>query len=248
MIYIILLAYILLLIGTFSIRIYNQYLLINDLATEFYKIDFDEMNDSDDIVEFNFKKIDFKSFIPIYNIIKASLCLVDYNKHCPEIVDDLEAICVVRPMAIFEKYEYMKNPTFFNLLKVLRNGYKRLNNANYFQVVDNDGYEDGQVQYEKDKDITILDATGVFEKMNSSEILDIINTNDAKHQFSNFIHDDGDKMTVVTANKEVKDKIDAISDAKRNDKISKLRELREYYLSLKGKAKQKSYMNKQKKY
>lgn len=234
----ILLCYLLTLITTFTIRGINKYLLIIDLATEFYKINIDEMGKSDDIEEFNFKKVDFRSFIPIYNIIKSCLSLYNYNKNCPSIVDDLEINFLVCPMAQFEKYEYMKNPSIINLFKVLIQGYKRLNNANFFQAIDNDGYEDGKVYYEGNTDITILDSTGIFEEMTKSQIIEIIKTNDGNHQFSNFVHDDGKNIIEVSQSEEVKAKIDETNEEKRLDKLSKLKELKEYYLTLIAKEKE----------
>ena len=230
----ILLFYLLNLIVTFTIRGINKYLLLTDLASEFYKINVDEMENSDDIKEFNLQRINLKSFIPIYNVVKSVLSLYNYHNNCPSIVDDLEENYLVCPMAQFEKYEYMKDSSIINLIKVLRQGYKRLNNANFFQVLDNDGYEEGKVEYEGSDDITILNATGIFENMTTSDIIEIIKTNDGKHHFSNFTHDNGEKIFVVTKNEEIKNRIDEVNELKRIDKISKLQELKEYYLSLKG--------------
>ena len=233
----ILLGYLLTLIGTFTIRGVNLYLLINDLATEYYKIDFDEMYESNEIYDFNLKRIDYESFIPIYNVIKATLSLIDYNKYCGDIISYLDGIFVVQPMAKFEQYEYLQNPSFINLIKVLKNGSKRLENANYFEVLDNDGFSEGNVKYEGENDITILDTSGIFNKMPTSEITEIIKTNDGKHQFDNFYHDNGKKKIFVTKDEEVKNKIEEVKELKNDYKISKLKELKEYLLLLKNKPK-----------
>ncbi len=231
----ILLGYLITLIGTFTIRGVNFYLLIIDLATECYKIDFDEMHDSNEIYDFNFKRIDYESFIPIYNVIKASLSLIDYNKYCGDIISYLDGIFVVQPMAKFEQYEYLKNPSILNLFKVLKNGSKRLEKANYFEVIDNDGFVDGKVIYEGEDDITILDTSGVFNKKTISEITEIIRTNDGKHQFNNFFHNNGKTKLLVTKDEEIKNKIEEVKELKNDFKISKLKELKEYLLLLKNK-------------
>ena len=128
----------------------------------------------------------------------------------------------------------MKNPSILNLFKVLKNGSKRLENANYFEVIDDDGFEEGKVMYEGDN-ITILDVTGIFNKMMISEITEIIRTNDGKHQFSNFVHDNGNKKVFVPKNEEVKNKIEEVKELKNEFKINKLKELKEYLLLLKNK-------------
>ena len=222
---IILLAYLSSLIITFGIRGVNFFILIKDLASEFYELDFDALKDDDLLEHFNFKKIDYKSFIPMYNIFKSIESFVLYFKNYADLCDDMEGLGIIFPMANFEIYEYQKNPTFMNLLKVLKKGRERRLKANYFEAIDK-GEIKGQVYYEGEEDVDILDTTIDFSDMLISDVRRIVKTNDENNLFSNFIHQHNGKITVARTINNAR-KIEEYSGLSHEAQIAKLRELSE---------------------
>lgn len=223
--YILILLYIGTLIVTFGIRIINNIMLVLDLAHEFLKIDFDMMEKwEDNIQNFNLSKIDYQSFIPFYNVIKSAFNLYDYNCYLENVFNNLDNLEIIKPMANFEKVEYLKNPSIINLFRVLKIGREKLLMAEYFYAFQDNGKEEGRVLYEKNgNDITILDMDGKFKNMMTSEIIDILKTNDSKRIFNNFIHDNGEKVIVVT-NKDITKQEDVSS--KKKKEIIALQELK----------------------
>ena len=223
MIYI-LLGYLGTVIASLSVRGINRFLFIKDLATHFYKVDIDTLNEESDNIEyFNFRKVDYQSFIPGYNLLKSISCLVEYCLDYDKICEDLEEMGIIYSMANFEIYEYRKNPSIMNLFKVLKNGRKRLMKANYFEATDNKGKVEAQVFYEGNDDINILDTMGKFDNMLTSEVIDVIKTNDEQGLFENFIHDDGKRIITSCAKKETK-AVD-VQNLSIRERIIKLEEL-----------------------
>ena len=235
---IILLIYLGSLIITFGIRGVNFYLLIKDLACEYYELDFNALKEDDLLEHFNFKRINYKSFIPIYNVSKSIKSLVYYYKNYPSLCDDMEDFGIIFPMANFEVYEYQKNPTFINLLQVLKTGRERRLKANYFEAI-KDGEVKGQVYYEREDDI--IDTTCDFSDMLLSDVKKIIKTNDENNVYSDFIHQHNGTITVArTINNERKQ--EEYSGLSNQEQMEKLRELREKILQSneKDKIKKKS--------
>ena len=224
MIYIVL-GYLGTVIISLSVRGVNKFLLVKDLASDFYKVDIDSLNDeSDDIEYFNFKKIDIKSFIPGYNLVKSILCLIKYYQDYDDVCDELEDRGIIYSMANFEIYEYRKNPSIINLFKVLKRGRERLLKANYFEAINNKGEVEAQAFYEGNEDINILDTMGKFEDMLTSEVREVIKTNDEKGMFDSFIHDDGKEIITARSTKNEKDVVD-IQNLSIRERIIKLEEL-----------------------
>ena len=224
MIYIVL-GYLGTIIVSLSVRGVNKFLFIKDLASHFYKVDIDSLNDeSDDIEYFNFKKIDYKSFIPGYNLVKSIACLIKYCQDYDDICDELEDKGIIYTMANFEIYEYRKNPSIINLFKVLKRGRERLMEANYFEAMNDKGEVEAQVFYEGNEDINILDTMGKFESMLTSEVKEVIKTNDEKGMFDNFIHDDGKNIVTARSTKNEKSVVD-VQNLSIRERIIKLEEL-----------------------
>ena len=194
-----LLGYLGTIVISLSIRGINKFLLVKDLASRFYKVDIDSLSDESDEIEFfNLKMVDYKSFIPVYNLFKSIGGLVEYYINFEDICDELEDRGIIYSMANFEVYEYRKNPSIINLFKVLRQGRKRLMEANYFEAMNEDGEVEAQAFYEgNDENIVILDIMGKFDDMLTSEIREILKTNDSQGVFTKFIHDNGKE--IVTA-------------------------------------------------
>lgn len=224
--------------ATLLIRGAHRFLLIKDLASRFYKIDIDAMkNENDNIEYFNLKRLDYKSFIPIYNLFKSIQSIVEYYKDYDIICDDLEDMGIIYSMANFEIYEYRKKPNIINLFRVLRKGRERLMRANYFEGIDEEGLVEAQAFYEGNDDITILDTMGKFDDMLTSEVVDVIKTNDKDKMFSNFIHDDGKKIITATS----KNDIQGVINLSLQERIELLKRMEEELLShVKEKGKQKS--------
>lgn len=161
---------------TFASRETNKFLFTKDLASNCLKVDKDLLRSwGREFKLFNFKKINFEYFIPFYNMFKSlkelAFYLYDYNIA----FNELDKLNIIVPMANFEKREYMQNPSIYNLFKVLRKGYKRLHNAKYERIVNNDGNVVGEVLFEENNgNIEVLETYGSFDMMLNSEIIDYI--------------------------------------------------------------------------
>ena len=231
----ILIVYLGTLLTSFGIKSVNIFLLIKDLATYSYKVDWDELDySSEDVELFNLRKTNIENFIPFYNIYKSIEGMYQYFSNFHDNIDKLEDLDIIGQMAKFETYEYLKHPSIINLFKVLIKGKKRIDKACFFEVLDNDGFRDGIAVYEKTDDIDIIDTQGVFNHMTLPEAKEIIRTNDSNGLFDNYVHYDGKKKMFVTKNKIVKDNIEKIN-CERQEKLDKLYELKRFLSFYKAK-------------
>ena len=176
MLYTITLAYLSSLLLTISNRKINELFIIHHAANFDRKLNYDKLNELSDFISLkNIKKIDYCDFVPFYNVLISLLSLLKYLT-CKELyLEELDALFILDEMDNIEKYEYKKNPSFLNLLKVLKRGYRRINNASLLTTYDNDTIS-GKVFYQMDEndDITILKTEGSFNTMTISEMKNII--------------------------------------------------------------------------
>ena len=176
MIYAGVLIYLSSIIITIVNRKINELFIIHHVANYDRKIDYNELEKLSDIISLGtIKKINYRDFIPVYNVLISLLFLLNYLIRPEFYLEELDALFVLEEMDNIEKYEYNKNPKFLNLLKVLKRGYKRINNASLLTTYDNDIIS-GKVFYQLDEndDITILKTEGTFNEMTTSEMKNII--------------------------------------------------------------------------
>lgn len=176
MLYTITLAYLSSLLLTISNRKINELFIIHHAANFDRKLNYDKLNELSDIINLGtLKKINYRDFIPFYNVFISLLFLLNYLIRPELYLEELDALFILDEMDNIEKYEYKKNPSFLNLLKVLKRGYRRINNASLLTTYDNDTIS-GKVFYQMDEndDITILKTEGSFNTMTISEMKNII--------------------------------------------------------------------------
>lgn len=183
---------------TMGMRAVNRFLLVTDLASQSFKVDWYILkNQAFNVENFNIRKMDYQSFIPFYNVFQALTSFIKYMLNCSNDFGNLDNLEIIRPMANFEKVKYLRNPTIMNLFKVLREGRQRLLCANYFSTFSDDGRVSGEVLYEEENgDITVLEAFGSFASILTSEIIEILQNDDKKRSFKSFIQDDGEKVAL----------------------------------------------------
>ena len=170
----------------------NELMIIFDISNYDKKINYQKLRElSKEISLYNLKKMNYKDFIPGYNLLKTSASLLDYFFHSSHYIEELDALFILDDMNNIEKYEYKKEPTKINLLKTLYKGYQRIDNACVLETYDVNGYISGKVYYEFDDDnIYIINTEGDFKKMTTSEIKEIIHDDNLGKLIDGLIEDE----------------------------------------------------------
>lgn len=158
--------------------------VLKDVFDNSYKFDIKNLSKVEKELNVNAPKMNFLSmFIPIYNIIKVSKRIKQYNIDRNIILSQLDGFKCLDKMNSYEELKYLKKESLLSAINISLNSKKELKKEKSIKVYDGLGYS--EIFYKTNKnndDIAFLKATGKIAestiiKQNNIVSMDLKNNN-----------------------------------------------------------------------
>lgn len=162
-----LILWVLTIISSYGIVIYNSINFMKSIYDGGYKINKEVLKDfNNKTQDLPFKKtFKLSMILPFYNLYTSFKAMLEFSQYKNRIILELKTLGIIEEMTEFEKQEYFKNQS----LKTVLINQKRLENATKITIKEEIGESVAYIDRDEEGKIIILYTTGPISRLSKEE-------------------------------------------------------------------------------